>query len=446
LVSLRALLEADHLEDGSLAAAREVASGLGARRAALGLREGKRVRCLALSDIPEFDPRANVVRAVEAALDEAVDQESAVALPPTPDTASAIARAHGELAESRTGALRSVPLRAGGAVIGALHVAWREEAAPEGAAERIAALADALGPALEARRRAARPLPSHIRDLLYESVSRLVGPGHLRTKVALGAPLLLALLLALIPATHRVSAPARLEGSVQRAIVAPVDGYVAEASARAGDLVKAGQLLGRLDDADLRLEQRKWQARRDQLGKAYHAAIALRDRTEVSVVGAQLDQAEAELALVDAQLARTLLLAPFDGVVARGDLSRSLGSPVSRGEVLFEVAPLASYRVVVEVDERDVAHVARGQTGALTLTALPGQPLPFAVSRVSPLATAIDGRNAFPVEAELEVPPETLRPGMEGVARVEVGRRSLLWITTHRAVEWLRFAAWAWLP
>jgi RND family efflux transporter MFP subunit len=448
LVSLRDLLDAAHLEDGALAAATRLALALGARRAALGLREGERVRCLALSDSPHFDPRANAVRTVEAALEEAVDQESSVALPPAPDTGSAIAHAHSKLAEGpgRLGALRTVPLRAGGAVIGALHVAWREEAAPEGAAECIAALADALGPALEARRCAERSLRSHVRDLLHESVSRLVGPGHLRTKVALGAPTLLALLLALIPATYRVSAPARLEGSVQRAIVAPVDGYVAEAGARAGDLVKAGQLLGRLDDADLRLEQRKWQARRDQLGKAYHAAIALRDRTEVSVVGAQLDQAEAELALVEAQLARTQLVAPFDGVVARGDLSRSLGSPVSRGEVLFEVAPLASYRVVVEVDERDVAHVSRGQPGALTVTALPGQPLPFAVSRVSPLATATDGRNAFTVEAELEVPPESLRPGMEGVARVEVGRRSLLWITTHRAVDWLRFAAWAWLP
>jgi RND family efflux transporter MFP subunit len=448
LASVCGLLDAAHLGDGALAAATRIASALGARRVAIGVREDRRVRCLALSDIPRFDPRANAVRALEAALEEAVDQESPVALPPASDTGSAIAHAHAKLAEGQgqNGALRTLPLRAGGSVVGALHVAWREEAAHDGAAEGVAAVADALGPALEARRRAERPLGVHIRDLLHESLSQLLGPGHLRMKLALGVPTLLALLLALIPATYRVSSPARLEGSVQRAVVAPVDGYVSEAGARAGDLVRAGELLGRLDEADLRLEQRKWQARRDQLGKAYHAAIARRDRTEVSVLGAQVDQAEAELALVEAQLARTLLVAPFDGVVARGDLSRSLGSPVSRGEVLFEVAPLESFRVVVEVDERDVAHLDAGQAGALTLTALPGERLPFTVSRVSPLATAAEGRNAFPVEAELEAPPESLRPGMEGVARVEVGRRSLLWITTHRVVDWLRLAAWAWLP
>ena len=59
--------------------------------------------------------------------------------------------------------------------------------------------------------------------------------------------------------------------------------------------------------------------------------------------------------------------------MARGDLSQSLGSPVERGEVLFEVAPLDDYRIIVEIDERDISMVSAGQLGTLTLAALPGE-------------------------------------------------------------------------
>jgi hypothetical protein len=48
------------------------------------------------------------------------------------------------------------------------------------------------------------------------------------------------------------------------------------------------------------------------------------------------------------------------------------------------------------------------------------------------------------VEALLEQRSDRLRPGMEGVAKIEAGRRSLFWMITHRFVDWLRLAVWSW--
>ena len=50
--------------------------------------------------------------------------------------------------------------------------------------------------------------------------------------------------------------------------------------------------------------------------------------------------------------------APFDGVLVSGDLSHSVGAPVERGEVLFELAPLDDYLVVLEVPEAEVEKTA----------------------------------------------------------------------------------------
>ena len=71
--------------------------------------------------------------------------------------------------------------------------------------------------------------------------------------------------------------------------------------------------------------------------------------------------------------------------------------------------------------------------------------LPIAVQQVTPVATSQDGRNFFRVEARL-AETDGLRPGMEGVAKVDIGRRRLIWIWTHGLMDWLRIFAWKQAP
>jgi hypothetical protein len=114
--------------------------------------------------------------------------------------------------------------------------------------------------------------------------------------------------------------------------------------------------------------------------------------------------------------------------------------------VLFEVAPLDSYRLVLEVDERDIAEVQVGQRGHLLLSAFPTEPVDVTVNKVTPVSTAREGRNFFRVEAKLDQPHNRLRPGMEGAGKIEIDRRSLVWIWTHQVVDWIRLAVWSWMP
>ena len=155
---------------------------------------------------------------------------------------------------------------------------------------------------------------------------------------------------------------------------------------------------------------------------------------------------EAGPALIDEQLSRTLMVAPFDGLIVSGDLSQSLGSPVERGQVLFEIAPRDDYRVALQIDERDIAQVALGQHGELTVASIPGKRFAFTVSKITPVNTAKDGRNFFRVEASLAQPPgPRLRPGMEGVGKIDIDQRKLVWIWTHRFTDWVRLWLWSWM-
>ena len=141
------------------------------------------------------------------------------------------------------------------------------------------------------------------------------------------------------------------------------------------------------------------------------------------------------------------MVAPFAGILVSGDLSQALGAPVERGQILFEIAPLDAYRVVLQVDEQQVADVRSGQRGELVLSSMPGVRYPLTVKSVTPVNVAKDGRNLFRVEAPLDVKPDArLRPGMEGVGKVSVGERRLIWIWTREFTTWLNRKLWAWMP
>ena len=99
------------------------------------------------------------------------------------------------------------------------------------------------------------------------------------------------------------------------------------------------------------------------------------------------------------------------------------------------------------MDERDVAYVVAGQRGELTITSMPGERFGIAVKTVTPVNTPRDGRNYFKVEAVLESDAGArLRPGMQGVAKIQIDERKLVWIWTRSLTDWLRLWLWSWLP
>ena len=247
----------------------------------------------------------------------------------------------------------------------------------------------------------------------------------------------------LVPVPYRVSAPARLEGSIQRAIVASADGFLQQANVRAGDTVKEGQVLAEMASQDLQLERQRRDSEMRQHENAYKAAQSRSDRTQMVISQSKAGEAQAMLALIDSQIERARIVAPFDGVVIKGDLSQNLGAPVQRGEVLLTLAPNNSYRIIIEVDESDIASVKPGQRGRIALAAMPDHPLDVTTRRVVPVATSADARNYFEVEASLDSPGEALRPGLRGIAKIDAGEHSVAWLLTHRPLDWLRLTWWS---
>ncbi|TQC95228.1 HlyD family efflux transporter periplasmic adaptor subunit [Moraxellaceae bacterium AER2_44_116] len=463
LESMTLVLRHPQLQQALFEVSNDLAQRFSCSKVAIGLSHHAHIRLLALSETAVFDKHIPLSKAYVAAMEECLDVGKRILLPVAKSnslspsegvvTAPAITPTsayplHSQLLSlSKAGSIISYPLVHGAQTVGILMLEREHNNGfTESEQHWLAAFASLIAPIIDQRQQAER---SSVGRLLAESrtlLTKLFGPRHLIWKTATALVLLAVVVLSVVHVDYRVSAKTVIEGEVQRVASAPFAGFIQAAYVRAGDIVHKAQPLAKLDDRELKIEQARWASERDQYDSKLREAVAKHNLTDVQVISAQLQQSEAQLALVSDKINRSQLTAPFDAMIVAGDLSQQIGAPIELGKELFTLAPLESYRVILQVDEREIRHLRTGQHGKLVIIGIASDPIPFTISKVTPVATVQDGKNFFRVEARLAQSSIRLRPGMEGVGKVETGQQQLWWILTHPLTEWLSLMSWKWLP
>ncbi|MDF8357636.1 HlyD family secretion protein [Ensifer adhaerens] len=170
-------------------------------------------------------------------------------------------------------------------------------------------------------------------------------------------------------------------------------------------------------------------------------ADAAATREQVSVLGTQREQAEAdlasskaELALAEIELARTRIVAPSDGVV--NSSSVRTGQYVSPGMRVISVVPLPNIYVVANYKETQLGKVRIGQAVSVAVDMFPGETLNGRVEQISPASgsefallppdnatgnfTKVAQRIAVRIEL-IDIPDglkDLLRPGMSVLSTI----------------------------
>ena len=214
-------------------------------------------------------------------------------------------------------------------------------------------------------------------------------------------------------------------------------GRIEVLAVKEGDKVKKGQLLMRLWNDDQQAEQSLAQAqletarrrvteactlaelaqrefkRQEQLfqqGFISDGALDnLRSQADARVAScatarSDVAQAQARLKLVGTAQQRTVLVAPFDGTVAKivgevGEYSTPSPPGVAMPPAIDLIDETCLY-VVAPMDEVDAPKIAIGQPVRITLDALPGKAFAGKVRRIAPYVTAVE-KQARTVEVEV---------------------------------------------
>ena len=447
-VVLRAILSDTSADAVAVALINQLVGQFPVRRVSLGIRQSGSTVLMAVSDQMKLDTRRSLPQLITAALTETLDADVPIEFSDTQEAESMSGQkvtypAHAELrAASKGNRLLSFSLEAKHHRY-ALLLEYPNDVLP--AEDLSVGMSELVKPSIAVLDVLVRQEQSFFQTIHQRSrrfihaLSR--GALSIRQSLAFAGLALLALSF-VFPVTAKVTSRASIVAADSQLIVAPQNGFIQSATLRAGDAVKSGDLLATLDNRDLRLTADKWQSEAQQNKQAQAQALASRDRIELGRLRADKARIDAELALVDRQLLRAELRAPFDGIITEGDLSQSLGASVEQGEILFTVAKTADYRLELDVDEHDVALVNKGQTLGVRLSSAPGTALEATIEELLPVAQSEAGVSTFRVQAELVSPPEFLRPGMEGIAKIDVGRRTAADVYTRKLRNGLRLWAW----
>jgi GAF domain-containing protein/biotin carboxyl carrier protein len=422
----------------------EVAAQWRCDRVSLGVLKGRYVHARALSHTESFSRKMQVVQDLEAAMEECLDQDCEVIHPASPDS-TYISRQSAELSQ-RHGpvALASLPIRHSGKVWGVLTLERpvdRPFTVDEVEAVRLALeLCTARLAALQEHDRwIGAKLASGLRGLL----ALVVGPRHTWAKIGTILLLAAAIFLVFAKGNYRAEASFVLEGTQRQVVPAPFDGYLKAVHVEVSDPVQAGQTsLAELDTAELRLKLAE--AKADKAGYLKQMDAAMRDgeTAQAQIAEANANKAQAQIDLFDYLIGQARLVSPLSGTVVEGDLKRQIGAPVKTGDILFEVTPLESLRAVLHVREDQITEVRVGQKGTLATASYPAQRIVFEVERVNPMAEVVKQKNVFKVRVRLLELYPWMRPGMEGVAKIDLAKRSYAWIWTRKIINWVRMKFW----
>lgn len=424
----------------------ELASRFGCDRVSLGILKGRYVRLAAMSNTEKFGKGVELVQAVEAAMEECLDQDMEIVHPGDPRS-SGISRAAEQLSRRfDSTCVISVPVRDGDRARAVLTLERMSPQPPDARDVKLLRLiADLIAPRLLELNRHDRWFGARLAAWLREKLALALGHKHTWAKLAALACAGLMVFLCVAQGMYQVEATFVTKPVEQRVVASPYDGFLATVNARPGEKVEAEvSVLAELETAELK--SRLAMKKAEMSAHLKDAGLARRESkfAEAQAAEARAEQAEAECDLLGEKISQARVRSPMDGIVLSGEWTTRIGAPVKLGDTLFEIAPLSRMEADLYVPEDEIADVREGQTGRLAAAGRPDEKIGFEVVRITPLAEMVKQKNVFRVKVRLTDPPEWMLPGLEGVAKIDVEERLLALIWSRRAVNWVKMKFWLW--
>lgn len=402
------------------------------------------IKLVAISRMEKFDRKMEAVKLLEFAMEECLDQDEEIHLPRPAET-TLITRDHEKLVDEQgRDKLCSLPLRVDGEPVGVITCERAGDPFSEQDVRLLRICCDLATRRLAELKRTDRWFGARWVARAREGLASLVGVEHTWAKIfgLVGAVALGVLLFGRM--NYRVEAPFILRSDKIQFIPAPFDGYIENVLVEVGDRVTTNTILLELDTRDLFLEEAAAIADQNRYARETEKARAVGDLAEMRIAEALEQQAQAKLDLIRYRLQQAEVHPPLAGIVVEGDLKERLGAPIQAGEVLFRIADIDEIYVQCEVDERDIHELkAEDITGEIAFVGEPQIKHAIGVTRIDPVASPGQEGNTFKLKCEIQSGSlDTWRPGMSGICKLNIGRRSILWVVSHKTVDFLRLKFW----
>ena len=394
------------------------------------------VELRSLANVTTIDQRTDYARNIGTVMRECVSRERMLAWPESkggPESSPVLAEA---AASIRAGQLLALPLKmADKPVNGVLVLLWDSGKGQDRLYGRLHRTAPLLAAVLA---RAVQPQRLRGGTLTGASLHSPFGRRRLLFSLFGAAALIL---VTLVPLPFRISADCVTQPVSSRAIVSRFDGILQEVLVQPGDQLQAGAVLAHLDGRELELQFGGLTAERNKAAKLRDQYLATGETALAQIAQLDSQRFEAQLSQIREKQQHLAITSPIAGIVLSGDLKRAEGSPVNRGQILFEIAPLARMEVEISVPEREIALVTAGLPVQIRFTAYPDTSWRGSIDQIVPKSQIRGNSNVFLARMQFDNADGLLRPGMRGEGKIAAGWRPIGWQLFRKPWHTLRSLA-----
>ncbi|MEX2286743.1 MAG: HlyD family efflux transporter periplasmic adaptor subunit [Planctomycetaceae bacterium] len=444
----RALTKASEyrgLEELAFALTNSVKTKFSCDQVALGFVRGKTIRIVSISELDGLYPRSPGTNQIRQAMEECLDSRETISMSAvagwTTDASSADFRLHLQWSAAiGSASVASIPLLVDDVCVAVLSLTRPKGVAFDSAElKKIATALQGYARALTMLARSGRSLPAHAADSLRAAIKWVAAPGRVKRRVLAALAVAVGLWFIFGDIPYRVSVPCTITANQLQNFTAPFHGAIAAAYVEPGDQVQQGQLLFKMDTQALELQSAEYESEAAVAQLQATQAVAAQDLDTAAKATATLHVLQARLEVVEQQIRMAHAVAPSDGTIMSGEITKRVGEVVPMGETLIQFAPHDAWRVELKTPENQVLDVHAGLRGRFSTLARPDDPVSFTLERVNPAADLKDGNNVFLATATVDRNPSWMRAGMQGVATVDAGDRRVWWVSLHRWIDFTRF-------
>ncbi len=278
--------------------------------------------------------------------------------------------------------------------------------------------------------------------------------GRKRNRTLLKLTVILAILavVCIYPKLDRVDGNASLVPMHRAAVVPEIPGRIEKVIVREGDHVKKGDPIAQMDTNRIETELATNEQEKLRVYADAQRYRGIGDEASAQVATLQAQVMEQNEKKLRADLEAATLRSPIDGVVLTKDIEQHVGEFIQAGAGFAEIASLTEWELQVDVNEKEIGRVE---------SALPKKPTdpPLNVNyilysqsahelhaklarheQISAAAYPREKDNVFLITAQnLDIPKQILpamRPGLTGRAKIDLGRRPLVWLVGQRVWHW----------
>lgn len=431
------------LHQFAFAVTNTLVSRLSCEQVALGWVRGPKVRVLSVSGQDSVKQRNPGLHRIRQAMEECLDAGREIVAQRldlwSEDEEPDRYRLHEAWRNAVGGAsVASIPIVAGERIVAILSLRRRPE--QSFTREDIALakrLSEPLAGAMPLVERATRSSIQHTCVAIRDAVAFAFSRGRPIRKLVALAMLALAAWFCMGTMRYRITVPAVIKSTNESFASAPFDGTIAQVMVLPGDRVEAGDPILSMDTSALELQRTEVLAQERAYKVEVRQAADAGDQAAAARATAQLELARAQLKLLDERIEQATVRATRPAVVLGPDIRQRVGEMVAVGTPLISLAAPDDLRVELLVPENRAADLELGADIAFAPNARPESSMRSRVGQRPPATEIRNGRSVLVAEAPLEETPSWLRPGMEGIARIDAGNRPVWWIALHGVIDYV---------